>query len=152
MRSAVVLAVVLAIGGTASLYGRKQNEASPLAGNWTVNYSKSKLSPAFKFQSTTLQITIAGDTVTMASRLVDPAGQEQRAAETFRTDGTETAGTLNPGVTLVARWLDPHVLASLAKKGGQVIALVTYEVSPDGKTLTSRSSGTLDQVIVFERQ
>ncbi|MGH9349545.1 MAG: hypothetical protein ACRD26_20025 [Vicinamibacterales bacterium] len=53
---------------------------------------------------------------------------------------------------LVARWLDPHVLATLAKKDGQVIALVTYEVSADRKTMTARSSGMLEQVIVFDRQ
>jgi hypothetical protein len=89
--------------------------------------------------------------MTMSSQLVFMSGQEQRATETFRTDGTETRGTLTPGVTLVAKWLDPHVLASLAKKDGNVIAVVTYEVSSDGKTLTSRSSGMVEQTIVFDR-
>lgn len=38
------------------------------------------------------------------------------------------------------------VLAVLA-----VLAIVTYEVSKDGTTLTSRSSGTIEQTIVYER-
>lgn len=78
-------------------------------------------------------------------------GVERCLSETFRTDGTVTPGTLTPGVTLVAKWLDRLVLASLAKKDGQVVAVVTYEVSADGRTLTSRSSGTIEQTIVFER-
>jgi hypothetical protein len=37
----------------------------------------------------------------------------------------------------MAKWLGSDVLASIATKNGQVFALVTYEVSADGKTLTS---------------
>jgi ketosteroid isomerase-like protein len=125
---------------------------SPLVGNWTANMAKSKLDPPGQFRSATLQIAVAGDAMTMASELVDGSGQTRRVAETFRTDGTETPGTLNPGVTLMARWLGPTVLASIAKKDGQVIALVTYQLSTDGKTLTSRSSGTAEQTIVFDRK
>jgi hypothetical protein len=104
-----------------------------------------------QYRSVTFEITVSGDNITMASRLVDEMGKEQRAAETFRTDGTETRGTLSPGVTHVARWLGSDVLASIAKKDGHTIGLVTYEVSADRKTLTSRSSGLLEQVIVFDR-
>jgi hypothetical protein len=46
---------------------------------------------------------------------------------------------------------ESHVLALLAEKGGQVIAVVTYEVSADGNTLTSRSAGMVEQTIVFDR-
>jgi hypothetical protein len=52
----------------------------------------------------------------------------------------------------VARWVGSHVLAAIAKKDGQVIALATYEVSADGKMSTSRNSGMLEQVIVFDRK
>jgi hypothetical protein len=38
-----------------------------------------------------------------------------------------------------------------AVKDGKVIAVVTYEVSADGNTLTSRSSGMVEQTIVFDR-
>ncbi len=113
----------------------------PFVGDWIANMAKSK----------PLRIDLMGDSMTMSSQLAFGSGQEQRATETFRTDGTETRGTLTPGVTLVAKWLDLHVLASLAKKDGNVIAVVTYEVSADGKTLTSRSSGMVEQTIVFDR-
>jgi len=127
-------------------------QGNPFVGTWTADLTKSRLHPSSKFQSVTLQIGVAGDTMTMASEIVTASGQTQRAAETFQTDGTETAGTLSAGVTLIAKWLGRYVLASLAMKGGQVLALVTYEVSSDGKTLTSRSSGMIEQVIVFDRK
>jgi hypothetical protein len=133
------------------------SQAVPVQGNlfvgtWTANLAKSRLHSSSQYQRVTLQISVAGNTVTMASEIVNPSGQTQRAAETFRTDGTETAGTLSAGVTLMAKWLGPHVLASIATKNGQVVALVTYEVSADGRTLTSRSSGVIEQVIVFDHR
>jgi hypothetical protein len=123
----------------------------PLVGEWTANIAKSRLSPDHAFKSAILRVELSDDSMTMSSHLIFVSGQEQRAAETFRTDGTETPGTLTPGVTLVAKWLDPHVLASLARKDGKVIAVVIYEVSSDGNTLTSRSSGMVEQTIVFDR-
>jgi hypothetical protein len=52
----------------------------------------------------------------------------------------------------VANWVGPHVLAFIARKGDRNIALVTYEVSPDGPTLTARTSGVIEQVVVFRRR
>ena len=124
-------------------------QKNPFVATWTANLAKSKLDPSSRFQGITLDITVAGDTMTMAATLVTASGEEQRMSETFRTDGTETAGTLGAGVVLMARWLGTHVLASVAQKDGQVVAIVTYEVSADGKTLTARSFGTLEQVIVY---
>lgn len=127
-----------------------QGTQHPFVGTWTANMQKSRLSPSFTFTGATLQIDVAGDSITMASRLVMPSGQERRAAETFRTDGTVTPGT-TPGVTLVARWLDRLVLAMLAKKDGQIVEIAIHEVSADGTTLTSRVSGNIEQTIVLER-
>jgi hypothetical protein len=127
-------------------------EQSPFAGEWIANIPKSRLSPNLPLQSVALRIAIEGDKVTMSSRFVDPSGKEQQAAEAFRTDGTETPGTLNPGVGLVARWLGTRVLATIAKKGDELIGIVTYEVSSDGKTLTLRSSGSVEHVILFDKK
>jgi hypothetical protein len=122
-----------------------------LVGAWKASIAKSKPSEGHAFKAADLRIERSGDSMTMSSRLVFASGDEQRATETFRTDGAETPGTLTPGVTLVARWLDPHVLASLAKKDGRVVAVVIYEVSADGSTLTLRTSGAVEQTLVFER-
>ena len=162
MRGAVFVVALLTTVGVSELRVESQGTArqirteasmkdQPLVGEWFANVAKSKLSPDYAFQTATLRIDLAGDSMTMASRLVFVSGQEQQASETFRTDGTETLGTLTSGVTLVAKWLHPHVLASLAKRDGEVIAVVTYEVSADGQILTSRSSGMVEQTIVFDR-
>ncbi len=123
-----------------------------LEGSRAANFEKSRLHPSFQFQRATLHIRLGPGTATLSSELVSQSGQTVRGAETFRTDGTETAGTLSPGVTLFASWVGPDVLATVARKGGQTIGLITYEISADGRTLTSRSSGLLEQVVVFDRQ
>lgn len=131
-----------------------QVSESPLVGTWTANLAKSTLHPDFTIQAATLEFSVTADTVTASSRLVMASGEQRTASETFRTDGTEVPGTLSPGVTLIAKWLSPHVLETRARKGGQEIGVVTYEVSADGGILTSTSSGPAmpEQTIVFERQ
>ena len=59
--------------------------------------------------------------------------------------------SLMPGPIVVARWRGSHLLETiLTRKDGQVDQ-VTYEVSADGSTLTTTTSGTLgEQVIVFD--
>jgi hypothetical protein len=52
----------------------------------------------------------------------------------------------------VANWVRPPVLALITKKGNQNLALITYEVSTDGRTLTSRTSGLVEQVVIFKRR
>ena len=59
--------------------------------------------------------------------------------------------SLMPGLIVVARWRGSHVLETiLTRKDGQVDQ-VTYEVSADGSTPTTTTSGTLgEQVMVFD--
>jgi outer membrane usher protein FimD/PapC len=143
--TALILAVVTLVQAGA-------DAGSAFAGSWVADLQQSKLHPGFTFERVTLDISVSADTVTLTSDLVSPSGQKQRVTETFRTDGTPTPGTLNLGIVLIARWVGSHVLASVAEKGDQIVALVTYEVSADGKTLTSRSSGLIEQVLVFTRK
>jgi len=58
-----------------------------------------------------------------------------------------------PGLIVVARWHGTRVLETvLTRKDGQTDR-VTYEVSLDGRTLTTRTSGNFgDQAIVFDRR
>ena len=63
-----------------------------------------------------------------------------------------------PGVVAITKWVDPRILETLANKNGKVVGQSTYEVSTDGKTLTTRikgidaGGGSFEQVIVLERQ
>jgi hypothetical protein len=99
-----------------------------------------------------LTIGVSGNVVTLTSSIILPSGATHREKETLRADGTETAGTLTPGVVHVANWVGSHVLALIARKGNQNIALITYEVSTDGQTLTARTSGLVEQVVRFKRR
>lgn len=152
MHCASLLFALVVAAGLADPQAGAPVAENPFVGHWTANLAKSKLDPNVQFQSATLRVAVAGDTVTMASELLNASGQKQHAAETFRTDGTETPGALSPGVILVARWVGSHVLATIARKDGRMFGLVTYEVSDDGKTMTVRSSGAVEHVIVFDRK
>ena len=113
--------------------------------------SQSKLDPKFPVKGAELKIAVSGNVVTLASSVTLPDGKTMQATETLRADGTETAGTISPGIVHVANWVGPHVLAYIARKGNQNIGLMTYEVFADGRTLTARSSGLTEQVVVFKR-
>ena len=147
-RVAFLLAVLVPAVSAGQAPAVRENR---FVGTWVMDVSKSRLSPALPLQSATLQIAASGNTITMSSITV-VAGKELKAAETFRSDGTETPATLNPGLRLASQWVGPHVLTTVAMKGDQLYALVTYELSADGRTLTSRSSGSIEHVLVFERR
>ena len=99
-------------------------------------------------------ISVAGNVITLANSVVMPNGETIQERETLRADGTETAATnpLTKGMVHVANWVGSHVLALITKKEDQILALITYEVSTDGQTLTARTSGLVEQVVVFKRR
>ena len=130
----------------------KVGGTNPFVGSWTANLAESRLDPKLQLEGASMTISVKGNSVTISSAVTLPSGDTQQGTETLRADGTETAGTLTPGVVHIANWVGSNVLAFIAKKGNQPIALVTYEVSPDGQTLTARTSGILDLVVVFKRQ
>jgi hypothetical protein len=149
---------ILAIGQAALLIGTQAtsestNQNSLFAGDWTANIAKSKRHPKFEFQSSTLRFVFKATAVTITGGVVFD-GKEQVHSETFRTDGTETPASISPGVVVSARWASPRALETTAKKDGQTVAVATYEVAADGKTLTAKTSGAASfaQVIVYERK
>jgi len=150
----LLLAMIFSMAGTFMLAQQRDQQAakSPLAGSWSADLSQSRLDPKMPFKAADITISVAGNVVTLASSVVLPSGQTIQERETLRADGTETAGTLTTGVVHVANWVGSHVLALIAKKGNQNIALITYEVSTDGQMLTARTSGFIEQVVIFRRR
>ena len=138
--------------GAAGAFASLTQEPSPFVGNWVADLSQSRLDPKMRLQAADLKMAVNGNVVTLASSFTLPSGQTQSESETLRADGTETAGTLTPGIIHVANWVGPQVLALITRKGNQNIALITYEVSADGQTLTARTSGLVEQVMVFRRR
>jgi len=152
------LALLVAIFGTlpvafaAQQVGTLQN--SPFVGNWIADLSKSTLHPNSPVRSTSLQFAVVGDTVSITDKVVNASGQDVgQGTTTLQIDGKEHPhDELLPGLVVVARWRGSHLLETvLTRKDGQVDH-VTYEISTDGKTLTTTTSGNLGtQVIVFDR-
>ena len=151
----VLLATILSIAGafvSATQQRDQQAAKSPFVGSWSADLSQSRLDPKLPLKRADITISVTGNVITLASSLVMPSGETIQERETLRADGTETAGTLTMGVVHVANWVGSHVLALISKKGNQNIALITYEVSADGQTLTARTSGLVEQVVIFKRR
>lgn len=145
---------LMAVGGGADAVAPSET-VHPLVGDWTANISRSTLAPNYQLQSATVQFAVAGDIVTATSRVVLASGQQSQVTERFQTDGKGhpfERSPLGPGVVVVARWLGPRVLETIATQNGTEAARATYEVSADGKTLIATTSGMVQQVIVFERK
>ena len=150
----VLLATILSVGGAVVLATKlldQQAAKSPFVGSWSADLSQSRLDPKLPLKGADIMIGVTGNVITLASSLVMPSGETIQERETLRADGTETAAT-TPGVVHVANWVGSHVLALITKKGNQNLALITYEVSTDGQTLTARTSGLIEQVVIFKRR
>ena len=153
--TAVLLATILGIAGVSvSATPQQDHQAakSPFVGSWSADLSQSRLDPRLPLKGADITFSVTGNIVTLASSVVMPGGKTIQERETFRADGTETAATLRPDVVHVANWVGSHVLALISKKGNQNLALITYQVSADGQTLTARNSGLIEQVVVFKRR
>ena len=147
----VLLATILSMAGAAQQ--RDQQAAkSPFVGSWSADLSQSRLDSKMPIKGADVTISVTGNVITLASSVVMPSGETIQERETLRADGTETAGTLTTGVVHVANWVGSHVLALITKKGNENIALITYQVSTDGQTLTARTSGLIEQVVIFKRR
>ena len=150
----VLLATILSMAGafvTATQQRDQQAAKSPFVGSWSADLSRSRLDPKMPLKRADITISVSGNVITLASSVVMPSGETIQELETLRADGTETAATL-PTVVHVANWLGSHVLALITKKGDENLALITYQVSTDGQTLTARTSGLIEQVVIFKRR
>ena len=130
----------------------------PFVGTWTANLAMSTLLPANRVHRSTVEFTVAGDTLTMTNVAVRiPGGEEERPTTTLKTDGYEYQSDQST-MTVMARWVRSDVLETVAKMGDQVVAQGIYEVSADGNTLTVTSvtkdatGADVEQVAVYDRR
>lgn len=122
----------------------------PFVGAWSANVAKSKQHPANPVRSATVQISVAGDLVTLDDVVIDDAGREERHRNTVYTDGREHPSDYGNGYVLRARWHGSRVLEVVGRQNDQDAGRVRYEVSADGRTLTV-SDGSGEHVSVFDR-
>jgi hypothetical protein len=120
---------------------------SPLAGTWVANIARSMRHPDNAFVRATLQLEVDGNTITITDVVVDAGGEEVRTTNTIHADGREYAAS--HGYALRSEWRGARAIEWEATKNGQPEGRGSYEVSPDGKTLTLTAS---DHVFVFDRR
>ena len=121
--------------------------ASPLAGGWIANVTKSKRHPASLFRSGRIHFTINGDSVDIVDEFIDESGKAVRGRNHLDVDGVERDG--GNGYSMRASWL-PNGLEAIATKDGQIVGRATYTVSTDGRSLTV-ASGDGESLIVLDR-
>lgn len=131
---------------------------NPFTGTWVANLAKSRRHHNHQFQSATLRFEVAGDAISLTQSGVNMSGKHESSTLALLADGEEHAVSPQaPGVVVVTRWLGPNVLETIGKRGADVLGRGTYEIAPDGKTLTANVSGidasgaAFEQVIVFDR-
>jgi hypothetical protein len=121
-------------------------EPSPLVGRWVSDIAKSKRHPENLFRRATLEIAVAGNVVTISHDGVDELGRVDRGVNTIHADGVERVH--DHGIRLTAQWASPRRLDLMTTHAGLPARGATYEVSPDGRSLTV---STADQRILFDR-
>lgn len=111
----------------------RDSAVHPLAGTWSwrAEPSTEQNEP---FRQVTLRVDVSVDVVTIRDVMIDASGQELRNENVLHVDGEEHAQPHGYGVS--ARWVGTHALEAVGTKDGRVEGRVTYQVAPDGRTLT----------------
>ena len=132
--------------------------SSPLAGQWVANYAKSRRHPLDDARSTTLQVNVAENTVTIIDVVVDSNGKEWRTENVLEADGEEYRAEQANGYSVCSRWVNVRTLAAVTARAGREVGRVTYTVSEDEKTMTVSAKAEAhqgyeasEQEVVFNR-
>jgi hypothetical protein len=127
----------------------------PFNGAWTADMSRSRWNGTVQVKESTLALDVTADSVTIVSRTVDVNDRVIGPTTTrFVTDGApHRHNELMPGLMVVARWTTARLLDTVLTRANGIVDHVAYEVSEEGATLTTRTSGPLaTQEIVFRRR
>lgn len=131
-----------------------QADGHILDGRWVADIAASKLHAGTAVRSIALTFVVTADRVRISDEVVSAGGaQVGHGSAEFTTDGQPHANdALLPGLVVQARWASSRRLETVLTRRSGVVERVSYEVSPDGLTLTNTTDGPLgQQVIVFRR-
>lgn len=126
----------------------------PFQGHWTADIAASRFNGTVAVKAASLEFIVTSETVTITNRTIDMSNSDVgTGTTTFRTDGESHAhDELLAGLTVVAQWHGPRLLDTVLTRKNGIIDHVTYEISGDGRTLTTKTAGPLGtQEIVFRR-
>jgi hypothetical protein len=140
------LALTLAVLG--------QADTSPFQGRWTADLAASQLHKGVSVRSIALTFAVEATRVRITDDVVSDSGKPiGQGSVDFVTDDQEHRNdAVLPGLMVRARWATPRRLETVFRRASGVIERVSYEVSPDGGTLTNTTEGPLgSQRILFRR-
>ena len=145
MRSILILTGIALFGlafGAMPQAGFAQSD--PFLGLWQLNLAKSKFSPAPPPRSQTVTVQGEGRDWKITVAGIDAAGAPIGDAFTQAFDGMShpLMGTPNPNFDAAAATrVDAYSIIVSRTKAGMFVGTQTIAVSPDGKTLTSTTTG-----------
>ncbi len=124
----------------------------PFLGPWTLNPARSELTPNHRPSEATMTWEVDGDGGYLL--LAEGTNEKgQRCAEKPQKlipDGKPYPVEQLPGLRCITTRPDPNTIrAEVRREDGSIAGEGTYEVAPDGKTMTARTSGFDSQLRPF---
>ena len=133
---ALAFGVVVALGVVlgADIVSLSAQASDPRIGTWKLNVAKSKFSGPAP-QSLTLKVEASGQGEKVTTEGVNAEGGRIATQYTANYDGKDYPITGTPNADTVSlKRIDARTTERTNKKGGKVTAIITSDVSPDGKT------------------
>jgi hypothetical protein len=127
-----------------------QSTEDVFEGRWQANRERSDLDPNHRFQQATMTLRRTQDSYELRAEGIGPDGQPCVEGCTLTLDGKAHAEAKVPGATVLATRSDERTLRVEAKIGDRMIGEAKYEVSADGRSLTSETWGTDAQGRAFK--
>jgi len=155
-RPGTFLAIIA--GALFPLLALAQDTKEPLAGTWLLDVAKSSFMPMPGPKGQMRTYSLADGVEQMTSRGISGAGKPTFVHYQARYDGKdyEMVGSLG-GNRISLKRIDRLTTEITQKRAGKPAIVATRHVSPDGKTLTVVTKGTLpdgrmlDSTMVFHR-
>jgi hypothetical protein len=146
MKRVFYLVVMMVLAAVAA--GPLMAQANPFVGIWKLNLSKSKYAGAPAPKSLTRTVTAEGGALKYSFEGEAADGSKISYSFTSNLDGSDSAvsgvGMAGAADTVALSKLSAHKITGVTKKGGKKIGQVLVDISNDGKTVTVKTTGTID--------
>ncbi len=143
---------LIAVGASA------QPAKNPELGVWKLNLEKSRFNPGPPPRENMITMEAVGDGVRYSSKGVNSEGKPTSQEYTTNYDGSDVPLTGSAlADTMSIRRIDAYTVERVTKKAGKVVSTAQREYSKDGKSFTTRITGTnakgetFNNVEFFER-
>src|SRR6266849_4856485 len=142
MWTRTILVVVMLIGVLTlphTLLGQTQ---ASWVGTWKLNLAKSKYSPGPPPKSSTVKVEPWENGLKTTTDVVTAQGEARHIEVSGKFDARDNPITGNPNADTDAfRRVNAHSYVTFAKKDGKATTTTRVEISTDGKTRTTRTTG-----------